>query len=379
MNNPNNPNNPNVIKNHNNPNQPMPNSNSKNRTERLNDLLNKYQAPKENENPVKIHDEIQLPKNKVRKAVGSSGLEQLSDSPHVFGNLGAKIKNLNGYDILKFEIAPGASLVTNQDTMAYMDGGLTMNATVGKSFFNAILRGISGSSVLQNTVENKTHRSLTIAISPLLQGSIIQVNIKAGESWRFADRSFLACTPNLVVTGNLNIFSNFRMVFVGQNVSFVQINAPETDGIVWISAHGAAEVHSIEFGTGNANPFYINNGCFLGMVAQKNGIDYFKDYVRVGLASTMFTSFFTDIGFVMKIQDSIPPRRSHPTHFTVLTQSLNPHNLEKYISRIVEQHMDRHRGGSYRTNELPNESVSDHESAKSFIQNLRFRKTLRNK
>ena len=273
-----------------------------------------------------------------RAVISSTGITRVGASQSLFKNLGAKIVNLNGYDMLKFEIQPNASIITNQDTMSYMDGGLTTVATVGSTgFFGAILRGVTGSSMLQNKVENLTPDVLTMTLSPLLQGSIIQVDIRAGETWRFADRTFLACTPNLGVTGNVNIFSNFKMIFVGQDVTFVQIFAKDTDGTVWISAHGACETHMLPMGIETSKPFFINNGCFLGMLSNKDGINYYKDYVKVGLPSSLFQSVFTDLGFVMKIQDSKPVIRPGPIQCLVLTQSLNPHNLEKFIHNIAEQ------------------------------------------
>jgi uncharacterized protein (AIM24 family) len=291
-----------------------------------------------------------------RMAVSSSGLSQSGISKGDFTNIGSKIINLNGFDLLKFEIQPGASVITNQETMSYMDGGLTTTATTGSTgFFGALFRGVAGASVLQNQVQNTTQRTLSMTISPLLQGSIVQVNIQPGESWRFADRSFLACTPNLGVSGNLNIFSNFRMLFVSENLTYVTVSASTSPGVVWVSAHGACETHTLEMGTPASSPFFINNGCFLGMLDTSNGLNYYKDYVRVGLPSSMFQSMFTQLGFVMKIQDTVPPIRPGPIRVIVLTQSLNPHNLEKFISRIAEAKVNEamaRRGGQVNVSEL---------------------------
>jgi hypothetical protein len=52
---------------------------------------------------------------------------------------------------------------------------------------------------------------------------------------------------------------------------------------------------------------------------------------------------FTQLGWVMKIQDTVPPRRPGPLKLTVLTQSLNPHNLEKYIANIAQKVVERSR------------------------------------
>jgi len=266
-----------------------------------------------------------------------------------FTNLGAKIENINGYDRLKFQMEPGSSLITNQETMCYMDGGLETGAGVGKAgIFGAFLRGVTGSSVLQNTVLNKTQNSLTLVLSPLLQGSVVQVNIKAGEKWRFADKTFLACTPNLTVSGNINIFTNFRLAFAGQGLTYTTIHADQSDGVVWITAHGACEFHELTMGQGSSTPLYINNGCFLGMLETDGAINFWNDYVSVGTPNSILSSVFTQLGFVMKIQDTKFPTR--PARCLVLTQSLNPHNLEQFVRRIAESVVSERiqRGGSKR-------------------------------
>jgi len=271
------------------------------------------------------------------KGTGSSGL---TSGP--YANLGAEVVNSNGYDILRFNMAPTASVITNQDTVSYMDGGLSTGATTGTGgLFAAFFRGIAGSSVLQNSVVNPTSNTLKMVLSPMLQGSIIQVDIQAGETWRFADKAFIAATPNLAVSGNINIFSNFRMMFVGENLTYTTVSASQgTAGTVWVSSYGAIEKHEINMGTGSTVPLFINNGCFLGMLDNDGAINFWNDYVSVGTANGFFSAMFTQLGWMMKIQDTTPPRRPGPVKVTVLTQSLNPHNLEKYIANIARKTME---------------------------------------
>ena len=268
------------------------------------------------------------------KGNGSPGL---NSGP--YSNLGAEIVNSGGYDLLRFNMAPSASVITNQDTLSYMDGGLSTGATTGTGgLFGALFRGIAGSSILQNSVVNPTSNTLKMILSPLLQGSIVQVDIQAGETWRFADKSFIAATPNLVVSGNINIFSNFRMMFVGENLTYTTVSASQgTAGTVWVSSYGAVEKHEINMGTGSTVPLFINNGCFMGMLDNDGVVDFWNDYVSVGTANGFFSAMFTQLGWIMKIQDTNPPRRPGPLKVTVLTQSLNPHNLEKYIANIAQK------------------------------------------
>jgi uncharacterized protein (AIM24 family) len=274
-------------------------------------------------------------------AVSSSGTTEAGITKGPFANLGATIENHGGFDILKFNISPGASVITNQETMSYMDGGLSTNATTGSGgIFSAIFRGITGASVLQNAVVNPTQNVLKMVLSPLLQGSVVQVDIKPGETWRFADKSFIAATPNMNVSGNINIFSNFRMMFIGENLTYTTVSADQgTAGTVWISAYGAVEKHDIAMGTGSSVPLFINNGCFLGMIDHDSTHNYWNDYVSVGTANGMFSAMFTQLGWVMKIQDS--QMNKGQVNCTVLTQSLNPHNLEKYIANIAQKVVEK--------------------------------------
>ena len=298
-------------------------------------------ADQEKKNILKdASNDLQTFRVKDRTIVSSSGISKGGILRDDDSKLIANIENLNGFDLLKLQIQPGGEVITNQETMSYMDGGLITTGTLrGGGFFDAVLRGISGASAVQNRVQNTSNRTLQMVLSPLLQGSIVQVKLQPGETWRFADRSFLACTTNLRVSGNINIFANFRMLFVSENLTYVTVSAGNTGGTVWVSSHGACETHVKEMGA-NSSPFFINNGCFLGMLDSSNGINYYNDYVRVGLPSSFFQSVFTQLGFVMKIQDTIPPKRAEPVQCVVLTQSLNPHNLEKFIAKIVEHKVD---------------------------------------
>lgn len=278
-------------------------------------------------------------------AISSSGTGSTGTSAGPFAALGAAIVNKGGYDILKFSLKPGANLITNQETMAYMDGGLTTNAQIGTSFWGAVARSLSGASALQNAIANPTQNELDIYLSPFLQGSIVQIDVKAGETWRFADKAFMACTSNLTVSGDVNIFNNFRLLFAGQNAIYTTVTAAQNDGIVWVSAYGGTDVHQIPMGTGSTVPLFINHGCFLGMLSRSPSVDFWQDYIRVGTAGGFFNSIFTNVGFIMKVQDKNPPIRPGPLTCLVLTQSLNRHHLDNYIrkiaERVAEQYMSR--------------------------------------
>ena len=259
-----------------------------------------------------------------------------------FSNIGGKIVNKNGYDTLECTLQPGASILTNQDTLCYMQDGIVTNATTGTSGISGMFRrAVTDSSFFQNAVTNSANSPRKIVFSPLLQGSIVEIVIQAGQTWRFADKTFLACSPNLQVSGNLNIFRNFRMSLANGNLTYVTITAPkekEETGVVWVTGYGGVERHEIQVGPGSI-PLLINNGCFLGMLSLDNTIDYWKDYTTLSVPGGILGAFMTNIGFVMKVGEKNPdhPIRSDLTTCTVYTQTLNPRNLEEYVDRIAKR------------------------------------------
>jgi len=255
----------------------------------------------------------------------------------------ANVVNSNGYDTVKFFILPGGELITNQSTMSYMDGGLETRATTGTSsstWFSTITRGLTGQSILQNQIINPTSNKLKIVLSPLLQGSIAQINIQPGQTWKFREGSFMACTSNLAVGGDINFFGNLGMMIAGQSGMYVEIiNKSNIVGTIWISSNGAIEKHEVEVGTGTTTPLYINAGCFLGMISNDStkNINYWKDYITEGMVNdSIFSSMFTSVGVLLKVKDTIPPKRPGPIKIEVLTQSLNPANLDNKIRQIAQ-------------------------------------------
>jgi uncharacterized protein (AIM24 family) len=259
-----------------------------------------------------------------------------------FSNLGAKIVNRNGFDTLECHLQPGASMITNQDTLCYMEGGITAKATTGSSGLGGLFgRAVTGSSLLQNVIQNSEKTPRKIVFSPLLQGSIVEIVIQPGETWRFANKTFLACSSNLQVSGNVNIFRNFRMSFVNNNVTYITATATNTVGVIWVVGHGGVEKHEIQMGS-NTIPLMINNGCFLGMLSQNETIDYWKDYTSLTQPGSIFNAFMTDIGFMMSVGEKNPAQPIRPGRVvcTLYTQTLNPRNLEEYVDRIARQVKD---------------------------------------
>lgn len=265
----------------------------------------------------------------------------------------AKIENKNGFDFLKLTLQPDAKVITNQKSFAYMDGGIKIESTVsteGSTWLDTASSFLSGQSVFKNQVSNPTKKSLKYVLSPTLQGAIVQLTVKYGESYRFRNGSFMACTPNLAVSGtNEAKITNFdgTQSVGGAYVILRNSDKEKKDGHVWISSTGAIEKHEVILGNADSTPLYMVEGCFLGMMTgllsgnEKEGTfdDYWSDYVTEGTANEgWFSNMGTGIGYLIQIKDKVtPPKRKGPVKVTVYTQSLSPIGLNDRIRKISSQ------------------------------------------
>ena len=272
----------------------------------------------------------------------------------------SQIKHLNGFDILKISLKPKQIIVSQFPNVAYMDGNLDIKGTTDSGsektgFFasigNAIARAITGSNIILHEISNNTEKNLNITFTPLLHGSVTKIDINPKESWKFRDGSFIACTPNLKVTGNINIFSNIGLFITGQDLTYTEIISTDNNiGSVWISSHGAVETHEIEVGMNSiSNGLFINHGCFLGMktkIMENNTMtDLWNNYVQVERPNT--SGWMISISyFLMKIKDNTNVKRDNKIKCHVLTQSLNPNNMDNYIENIAKSVCKKHCNGN---------------------------------
>lgn len=236
--------------------------------------------------------------------------------------------------VLRIEVPPGASLIADQNTMAYMSGELkavarTGGATNGGGFMNAFKRAVTGQSFFVNEFTNPTNTVAEITLSPFIPSAIAEITIQPDEEWKVHPGCVLAATPNVRISGSLNIFDNFRASFVTQTAVYSTVGLKEgstTPGRAWISGFGGIEQRTIK---PTQTPFILNNGTFLAMPAK-----YWNAYVDVGTPGSLLDSFMTNIGFVLKIQDkskgSVPP-----PSIPVYIQSINVHNFKQMIRTIA--------------------------------------------
>lgn len=237
--------------------------------------------------------------------------------------------------VLRIQVPPGASLIADQDTLAYMTGELkavarTGGATAsGGGFMNAFKRAVTGQSFFVNEFTNPTNTVAEITLSPFIPSAIAELTIEPGDEWKVHPGSILAATSNVRISGSLNIFDNFRASFVTQTAVYTTVGLKEgatQSGRAWISGFGGIEQRSIQ---PTATPFILNNGTFLAMPTK-----YWNAYVDVGTPGSLLNSFMTNIGFVLKIQDKSKGTIPAPS-IPLYMQSINVHNFKQMIRTIA--------------------------------------------
>jgi len=252
--------------------------------------------------------------------------------------LNDEIETVNGYNILNFNLEPNTSVIIEPSTLIHMDGKLILEPTIFSkgSWFDIIKRGLVGQSMIDAQLTNKTESKLKISLGPTLLGTINKIEILPNQVWRFTPASFIACTNNILVSGNLNMFSNFKAWMGGQSILYTEISVQDDKpGIVWISAHGSLEKHEILMGK-DLNKLKINDGVFLGMLSEdkEKKINYWNKYVHVESANGFFKGILTNTSLMMSIEDKNHEAPEN-TKCILYTQSMNIRNLQNYIQNIV--------------------------------------------
>jgi uncharacterized protein (AIM24 family) len=254
----------------------------------------------------------------------------------------AKIIDQASTQILQITLPPNTSILTNQNTMSFMSGHLKTTASIGgfqepqegSGMLNALKRAVSGQSFLINKVVNPSSETAELTLSPNMPSAITELTLKPGEEWKISPGSILAATPNVAISGSLNILDNFKASFVtGTAVySTAVVKEGTNSGSVWITGYGGIDKRNI---TPSETPFILNNGIFLAMPTK-----HWKSYVDVGTAHGFLDSLMTNLGIVMKIQKKTSDTTPAPT-FPLYMQTINIANMQKMIKTIAAEQVNR--------------------------------------
>ncbi len=254
----------------------------------------------------------------------------------------AKIIDQASTQILQITLPPNTSILTNQNTMSFMSGHLKTTASIGgfqepqegSGMLNALKRAVSGQSFLINKVINPSSETAELTLSPNMPSAITELTLKPGEEWKISPGCILAATPNVAISGSLNILDNFKASFVtGTAVySTAVVKEGTSPGSVWITGYGGIDKRNI---TPSETPFILNNGIFLAMPTK-----FWKAYVDVGTAHGLLDSIMTNLGIVMKIQKKSSDTTLAPT-FPLYMQTINIANMQNMIKTIAAEQVNR--------------------------------------
>ncbi len=277
-----------------------------------------------------------LKRKRSRQTTASGGAEPA---------ISAKIIDQASTQVLHITLPPNTSVLTNQNTMSFMSGHLKTTASIGGSkepqepqegggMLNALKRAVSGQSFLINKVVNPSSETAELTLSPNMPSAITQLTLKPGEEWKISPGCILAATPNVTISGSLNIIDNFKASFVTNTAvySTALIKEGTESGYVWISGYGGIDKRDI---TPSETPFILNNGIFLAMPTK-----FWKAYIDVGTAHGLMDSIMTNLGIVMKIQKKKSDTNPAPT-IPLYMQTINIANMQHMIKSIAAEQVNK--------------------------------------
>lgn len=225
-----------------------------------------------NSKNIKINKKkLQLIKDKIFK---SNGLPS-------FGYEGG-----SGFRCVKVALKPGESIEADAGCMNYMDNSIEINTQTG-NLGKAFGRLFSGSSFFFNTFTNKGNKTALINLSSVHPGDIGAFYLPKGQKINLVSSSYICSTTGLSITTNVR----FGGLLLGYGLTFVDIEAKDSDGIIWAASFGNA----IERVLAPGDAIKVDNGILMAF-ERDEGIE--SNFVG-GITSTLFSGE----GLVSKIQN----------------------------------------------------------------------------
>lgn len=232
-------------------------------------------------NNVNINNKVYLNKSNISLIKNSKLLSSIKDAPTYTYEGG------EGFQCVRLKLKPGQSIRADAGTMNYMSSDIEINTQTG-NVWGAFGRMLSGTSFFYNIFTNMGQREVHINLSGINPGNIGAFYIPKGQSLNLVSSSYICSTPNLEISSNIRMGG----LLTGYGISFVNISAPETDGIVW----GAAFGNVIEKNIKPGDSLVIDNGVIMGFEANT---EIHTDVMR-GFTSMLFSGE----GLVSKITNN---------------------------------------------------------------------------
>lgn len=226
------------------------------------------------------------------------------------------------FAVVEFDLNPGQTIVSNGGSMNYIregvDRGELSNSGDG-GFWSGLGRMFSGQSAFLVKYMGLENPNRFVSFSSSIPGSVMHLKIKPGQELQINRGSFIACSPNVDISGKLNWRGFFD---IGQEEGGVLPKLTcrgKQEGHVWLGAFGHFKKHELKKG----QSLLVDNGLFLASIASEN-----KDepiYTLENLGKSIFSTAFGNESIGMNFTG---PR-------IVYTQSHNLSNMAFEISQFL--------------------------------------------
>jgi len=233
-----------------------------------------------------------------------------------------RVHSDKSFAVVEFELKPDQIIVSNGGSMNYMREGVDrgeLSDSGEGGFWSGIGRMFSGQSafLVQYRGLDKPNRFVTF--SSTIPGSVMHLTLQPGQEIMINRGSFIACSPNVNISGKLN-WRGF--LGIGQQEGGVLPKLTCTGdqaGHVWLGAFGHFQKHELK----KNQSLLVDNGLFLASIASENKDD--PIYTLENLGKNIVSTAFGNEGIGMKF---IGPR-------VVYTQSHDLSNFAFEISQLL--------------------------------------------
>lgn len=231
------------------------------------------------------------------------------------------ITNVSGFDQLDIQLSGQGAIYTRAECQLIMDKSLSVFATIGgKGIAKALYRSFASGTFFLNRITPIDNGSGKLSIFSFIPGNIQKLDINIGEEWCIHHSAFLACTENITIETGVS----FATTLTGNGTFYTKIkNVSQKLGTVWLVAYGGIAERKLNE---NKN-FIVHSGLFL---AVRRPV---YDKLKIGLASTIFSSIAGGQGIVMDFS------QTEPSNADVLY--LQTGNLDEFLSFISNAVMNK--------------------------------------
>lgn len=168
---------------------------------------------------------------------------------------------------LAITLKEGQKVIGDGGAMASMREGVELGKlSANNGALGALGRFLAGEALLFNKYTGgpeatNDNDARTITFAPPVPGEIVEIRLEPGEEYSLSRGGFLASSPNVKVTGKLNLRG---IVEIGQEEGFIlpRVRCDKDSvgpGYLWVASYGSVIKHQLKTG----QKIIVDNGLFL--------------------------------------------------------------------------------------------------------------------